>query len=63
MVKAAVTDPTAGTSAGRVTLRPELSQPILDPTDPRYGANRTRVGLESPQQPLPTADRRQTEEI
>lgn len=30
-------DPTAGERARRLKLHPEVPQPVLDPTDPRYG--------------------------
>lgn len=33
-----LSDPTAGQSAQLRRLQPEVPQPILDPTDPRYGA-------------------------
>ncbi len=32
-------DPTAGERARRIRLHPERPQPILDPTDPRYGTD------------------------
>lgn len=37
MRRIVVFDPMAGESARRASERPEEPQPILDPTDPRYG--------------------------
>ncbi len=38
MFEKALSDPTAGQGAQLTRLHPEVPQPILDPTDPRYGA-------------------------
>ncbi len=34
-----LSDVTAGQRAQQARLHPELEQPILDPTDPRYGTS------------------------
>lgn len=38
MRRIVVFDPMAGERARRIYERPEEPQPILDPTDPRYGS-------------------------
>jgi hypothetical protein len=43
MLKESLSDPTAGATAQAKRWHPEVPQPILDPTDPRYGS----VGLMS----------------
>jgi hypothetical protein len=40
MYRQALLDPTAGERARRLHERPELTPPITDPTDPRYGRPR-----------------------
>jgi hypothetical protein len=38
MFTESLSDPTAGQSAQLRRLEPDVPQPILDPTDPRYGS-------------------------
>lgn len=47
-------DPMAGESARRIREDPEREQPILDPTDPRYGQPRPTP---PPPEPPPARDR------
>jgi hypothetical protein len=46
--KQSVTDPTAGERARQIRLDPARPQPILDPTDPRYGTSLPGVGSDEP---------------
>jgi hypothetical protein len=39
-------DPTAGRRAQAISERPEVPQPIPDPTDPRYGELSTGEGTQ-----------------
>jgi hypothetical protein len=58
MFTESLSDPTAGQSAQLKRLDPEVPQPILDPTDPRYGsAEFTRA----PERPAPTESPRAAE--
>ncbi len=54
-----LSDPTAGQRAQRARLDPGLPQPILDPTDPRYGLTATpRRGETSDERRQAAASRR-----
>lgn len=44
-----VTDPTAGERARQLRQDPAQPQPILDPTDPRYGTSLAGVASDEPE--------------
>lgn len=54
MFHESLSDPTAGQRAQRSRLEPGVAQPILDPTDPRYGSTPTPqrdVASDEPREP------------
>ena len=51
MFKESLSDPTAGQTAQLKRVHPEVPQPILDPTDPRYGAAAIGVTLQENEAP------------